>query len=273
MNDSLMGTSINEIGRDIQKLSRDVKQLERRINSIGTSTDTEHFRSQLRDDIHATTSLVKHLLSSIQDLKSQEEAKGGKVSIKLERAEKQFIEQYTKFQQLVSSAKNAFERTNVFKADRVPQNNAMPSKGYDLGHINMDDMDNVDQYENHPNIAREEQESAALQTSQAFIPQFDNHLAELEDREQAVHQMVEDLTELNSMYKDLHCLVDEQGSQIEVLSSNVQNAKEDVKQGVVHLDKAAEHQKKSRKKMCILLLIVLIVALVLTIVIYYGTRS
>ena len=221
-----MGTSIKDISRDIQKLSRDNKKLERHLNNIGKSSDTEEFRLNLKDEIHETTTLVKSLLSSIQDLKSVDN------SNKLQRLEKQFLEQYTKLSTTTKSIKNKMEsikpnsknnnnRSSVNKVNKFgPRDNAyndndnnpflhssQHTQGYDLGAVN---MDNMEQYENHPDIPAEEEEQA-LDQKQSFIPQFDGHLQEMEQREEAIHQMVDDLQELNSMYKDLHGLVNEQG--------------------------------------------------------------
>jgi len=287
MNETLMGTSIKDVGRNIQQLSRDNKKLERYLNSIGTSSDTEQFRLKLKDEIHETTTLVKSLLSNIQDLKSVDN------SNKLQRLEKQFLEQYTKLSQVTKTIKNRLESTkpssstngnnNTHSLNKVKfgassgsqqqQNNPFLSQqnngAYDLEHVN---LDNMEHYENHPDMPPEEEEQA-LSTKQSFIPQFDAHLDELENREEAIHQMVDDLTELNSMYKDLHGLVNEQGENIEVLASNVVDAKEQVASGVVHLDKAASHQRKYRKKMCIILMIVLVMAVCLTLAIYYTTSS
>jgi len=278
MNDALIGTSLKDVGRDIQQLTRENKKLERKLNTMGTPSDTDSFRMELRDDIHQTTALVKHLLSCIQDLKSQEP--DNNVSMKLQRAEKQFLDQYTKLSNLTKRIKLGLEssqpshgkssslQSSTSTANRNTRGNvAAHSGGYDLAHI---DMDHMEHFENHPDIPMEEEEEGALKQSQAFIPQFDGHLQELEQREEAIHQMADDLTELNSMYKDLHGLVNEQGEQIEVLASNVESAKEDVKSGVVHLDAAAGHQRRYRKKMCIMLMIVLVMALVLTLAIYYG---
>merc|ERR1712083_1039427 len=104
------------------------------------------------------------------------------------------------------------------------------NKGYDLSNVQMDDQ-NLIQYENHPSTPPEEEEPATRQ-SQAFIPQFDNHLAEMEQREVAIHQMADDLQDLHEMHKDLHMLVNEQGENIEVLASNVEAAKDDIESGV-----------------------------------------
>ena len=223
MNETLMGTSIKDVGRSIQKLIRDNKKLERYLNNIGTSSDTEQFRLKVKDEIHETTHLVKSLLSNIQDLKSVDN------SNKLQRLERQFLEQYTILSNVTKTIKNRLESTrpnynnltkvqfggtghdndntdtNPFLSDQGNIN----SGGYDLEHVNLDEMENI-QYENHPEMPAEEEEQG-LDQKQSFIPQFDDHLEELENREEAIHQMVEDLTELNSMYKDLHGLVNEQG--------------------------------------------------------------
>ena len=218
MNETLMGTSIKDVGRNIQQLSRDNKKLERYINSIGTSSDTEQFRIKVKDEIHETTTLVKSLKSNIEDLKSVDN------SNKLQRLEKQFLEHYTKLSQIVQTIKNRLESTKSSSANKNNLNkvkfgassnndtnpflsNTNMTGGYDLEHV---DPDNMEQYENHPDMPAEEEEQA-LSQKQSFIPQFDAHLDELEDREEAIHQMVDDLSELNSMYKDLHGLVNEQG--------------------------------------------------------------
>eukprot|EP01084_Bolivina_argentea_P248898 416439_1 len=261
MNETLIGSSIKDIGKNIQKLSRENKKLARYLKSIGTTSDTAEFRNNLRTEIHATTALVKSLLSSIQDLKQSEDSHN--TSIKLQRLEQQFLDKYTKLSSLTKSIKTKLESTQPYqpnnKTNKIETNPFLSNQseigGYDLSHVKMNN-ESIE-YENHPPIPKEEQE-ISLQQSQAFIPQFDSHLDELENREEAIHQMVDDLTELNSMYKDLHGLVYEQGEQIEVLSSNVEHAKDEVKSGVVHLDKAASHQRKYRKKMCIILMIIYI---------------
>ena len=208
MNENLMGTSIKDIGRNIQKLSRDNKKLDRYLKNIGTSSDTEQFRINLRSEIHETTSVVKQLLSSIQDLKSQDSMD---TSIKLQRLEQNFLSEYTKLSNSTKSIKYKLESTQPHQTQRrkSSSNPSISQKGgYDLSNIHMNDMGV--EYENHPAIPPEEDEPPMSQ-SQAFIPQFDGHLNELENREEAIHQMVDDLSELNSMYKDLHCLVNEQG--------------------------------------------------------------
>eukprot|EP01083_Nonionella_stella_P098086 275732_1 len=275
MEETLMGSSMREIGRNVQKLQRENKKLERYLKNIGTSSDTEEFRNNLRTEIHSMTALVKSLLSSIQDLKSQD---SHHTSIKIQRLEQQFLDQYTTLSSLTKSIKSKLELHTPFQTRSSQSNNSMTNPfisdvsktgGYDLANVSINNE--TIEYENHPNMPPEEHEQP-VQT-QAFIPQFDAHLDELEDREEAIHQMADDLTVLNSMYQDLHGLVNEQGEQIEVLSSNVEHAKDDVQSGAVHLDKAASHQRKYRKKMCIMLLILLIMGAVLTGVIYFTSDS
>jgi len=264
MNDTLLGSSMQQVGSNVQKLSKDIRKLEGYLNTIGSPSDTEEYRIKIRNDVHRTTALVKSLLSSIQDLKSQDSNSG---SIKLQRLEQQFLDQYSKLSTVTKSIKSRLESNAPRRHEPGSFN---PQKGaYDLSSVQMDD-ENLIQYENHPPM-RQEEEEPAMRQSQTFIPQFDAHLDELEQREEAIHQMADDLQDLHEMHQDLHQLVNEQGENIEVLASNVEAAKDDVMSGVVHLDSAARHQKKYRKKMCIILMILLVMAVVLTLAIYFTT--
>lgn len=264
MNDTLLGSSMQEVGSNVQRLSGDIRKLEGYLNTIGTPSDTEEYRIKIRKDVHRTTALVKSLLSSIQDLKSQDSNSG---SIKLQRLEQQFLGQYSKLSQVTKSIKSKLESSSPVRND--PGSESPKKGGYDLSNVQMDEQ-NLIQYENHPPL-REEEEEPSMRQSQTFIPQFDAHLDEMEQREEAIHQMADDLQDLHEMHQDLHQLVNEQGEHIEVLASNVEAAKEDVLGGVVHLDSAARKQKKYRKKMCIILMILLVMAVVLTLAIYFTS--
>lgn len=202
MNDTLLGSTIQDIGRDIQKLSRDIRKLEGYLNTIGSPSDTEEYRMNIRNEVHRTTALVKQLLSSIQDMKSQDSN-----SIKLQRMEQQFLEQYRKLKSITTSIKNRLDATSP---QRVEPGSFHKKGGYDLSNVQMDDQ-NLIQYENHPSIPAEEMESTSTRQSQSFVPQFDSHLEELEQREEAIHKMADDLQELHEMHQDLHHLVNEQG--------------------------------------------------------------
>eukprot|EP01083_Nonionella_stella_P098087 275733_1 len=246
MEETLMGSSMKEIGRNVQKLQRENKKLERYLKNIGTSSDTEEFRNNLRTEIHSMTALVKSLLSSIQDLKSQDSTHS---SLKIQRLEQQFLAQYTTLSSLTKSIKTKLESNKPFQTrcshSHDSMNNPFASDvsktgGYDLANVSINNE--TIEYENHAMMPPEEQEQPVQQ--QAFIPQFDAHLEELEDREEAIHQMADDLTVLNSMYQDLHGLVNEQGEQIEVLSSNVEHAKDNVQSGAIHLDKASSSKNE-----------------------------
>ena len=206
MNDTLLGSSgaMQEIGSNVQRLSRDIRKLEGYLNTIGSPSDTEEYRINIRKEVHRTTALVKQLLSSIQELKSQDSNSG---SIKLQRLEQQFLSQYSKLSTVTKSIKHRLETTSPKRSE--PGSFSQKKGGYDLSNVRMDDQ-NLIQYENHPSIPAEEEEPTTRQ-SQAFIPQFDDHLEEMEQREEAIHQMADDLQDLHEMHQDLHMLVNEQG--------------------------------------------------------------
>ena len=71
--------------------------------------------------------------------------------------------------------------------------------------------------------------------------------------------------QLNSMMRDLSQMVSEQGEYVDVIERNTTRAAENTKQGVIHLNKAAAHQRATSKRCCTFFGIVLAVAVLIVI--------
>ncbi len=57
-------------------------------------------------------------------------------------------------------------------------------------------------------------------------------------------------------------LVIDQGTILDRIDYNMENAVENVKQGIVHLEKAEENQKNAMSVKCIILLVLLIIIMI-----------
>jgi syntaxin 16 len=91
----------------------------------------------------------------------------------------------------------------------------------------------------------------------------------LEDVEQLVNERDEEITkiaksieELASIFKELAVLVIDQGTILDRIDYNMENAVEHAKEGIKHLEKAEENQKNAMSVKCIILLVVLIAIMV-----------
>jgi syntaxin 16 len=76
------------------------------------------------------------------------------------------------------------------------------------------------------------------------------------EREQGIDEILQAITELSEMFRDLNQMVIEQGTVLDRIDYNLEQAEKHTGGAVKELDKASEYQRKARMKMCILLLIV-----------------
>lgn len=93
-----------------------------------------------------------------------------------------------------------------------------------------------------------------------------DQMAQLRVAENRVDQRGKDLQrvyrsiiELNEMVKDLSLLIIDQGTILDRIDYNIENAATSVERGVVELQQASNSQRAARSKLCIIILIVLII--------------
>ena len=78
-----------------------------------------------------------------------------------------------------------------------------------------------------------------------------------DEREKAIHQVAESVGELAEIFKEIQVLVIDQGTILDRIDYNIEQAADRVGNAVVELNKANEHQKKSRTMLCIYVLLLL----------------
>jgi SNARE domain len=81
----------------------------------------------------------------------------------------------------------------------------------------------------------------------------------VEERDEEIRRVVETITELAQIMRDLSTLVVEQGSMLDRIDANVGTAAAKVEEGVRELVRAERTQRGGRAMMCILFLIAMIV--------------
>lgn len=89
----------------------------------------------------------------------------------------------------------------------------------------------------------------------------------VQQREREVAQIVRSIAELNEIFKDLAHMVSDQGTVLDRIDYNIENAQTQVHEGLGQLQKAEGHQKKNRKMMCIFILAVVTTVLIIVLII------
>jgi syntaxin 16 len=77
-------------------------------------------------------------------------------------------------------------------------------------------------------------------------------------RNEEIVKIAKSIEELAQIFRELAVLVIDQGTILDRIDYNMENAVSNVKEGVEQLTKAEEHQKNSMSVKCIILLVILI---------------
>ncbi|KAK5933773.1 hypothetical protein CgunFtcFv8_014228 [Champsocephalus gunnari] len=80
----------------------------------------------------------------------------------------------------------------------------------------------------------------------------------VEEREREIRQIVQSISDLNEIFRDLAGMVVEQGTVLDRIDFNVEQACVKTEEGVKQLQKAEQYQKKNRKMLVILILFVIV---------------
>jgi len=79
-------------------------------------------------------------------------------------------------------------------------------------------------------------------------------------------QVAENVTELAEIFKEIQVLVIDQGTVLDRIDYNIEQAADKVGMAVTELNKANEYQKRSRTMLCIYLLLLLCGAMVIILI-------
>ncbi|GAB5569062.1 syntaxin-16 isoform X2 [Prionailurus iriomotensis] len=88
----------------------------------------------------------------------------------------------------------------------------------------------------------------------------------VEEREREIRQIVQSISDLNEIFRDLGAMIVEQGTVLDRIDYNVEQSCIKTKDGLKQLHKAEQYQKKNRKMLVILILFVVIIVLVVVLI-------
>nr|SVE70596.1 EOG090X0AQP [Daphnia similis] len=92
----------------------------------------------------------------------------------------------------------------------------------------------------------------------------------VEQREKEIQNVVRSIYELNSIFKEISHMVADQGTVLDRIDYNIEHTQAKVHDGLVHLQKADNYQKKNRKMVCI---VALVSAIIILIIILIAVKS
>ncbi|XP_053309422.1 syntaxin-16 isoform X2 [Spea bombifrons] len=92
----------------------------------------------------------------------------------------------------------------------------------------------------------------------------------VEEREREIRQVVQSISDLNEIFRELAGMVVEQGTVLDRIDYNVEQSCIKTEEGLKQLQKAEQYQKKNRKMLAILILFVVLLVLIVVLI---GVKS
>lgn len=120
--------------------------------------------------------------------------------------------------------------------------------------------------------AQQQQQQQQLQEQPRLANQNEVDFQEtlIIERESEIRNIEQSVGELNELFRDVAHIVTEQGSQLDIISDNVQNVGQSTQGANVELRSASRYQKNARNKMCCLLVILAVILVIIVLAATLG---
>lgn len=233
------------ISRNIQKISHNVLQIKNMVQNIDTPLDSEELRHRMSILQGETSRLTKDTNTALKEISkptaAADDKEQEKLKIKIRLLRENFHEVLKDYNDIQKTSKRK-QRQTIRKKLR----------------------DSVTQGE-ESSVAQEDVMSGKM--LQVEIVQGEVDIELVKEREEALHQLEQDILDINVIFKDLAIMVHDQGEDIDIIEENVDSAVPNVEEGVKHLQKAVDYQSSARRKKIFLVIILAAVLVVITVII------
>jgi syntaxin 7 len=242
------------VASGIFQINTAVSTFQRLVNTLGTPKDTPELREKLHKTRLHIGQLVKDTSAKLKQASEADHNVNVSQSKKIADAKlaKDFqavLKEFQKAQRLAAERETAY-------TPFVPQ--AVLPSSYTASEL---DISSDKSQEQHALLVESRRQEVLL---------LDNELAFneaiIDEREQGIHEIQQQIGEVNEIFKDLAVLVHEQGTMIDDIGSHIESSHAATAQGKAQLVKAAKTQRSNSSLVCLLLVIFGIVLLIVIIV-------
>lgn len=254
--DSQTSLIVKKASNLLTDFANGVNGLERVINLLGTKRDSTELRDSIEKDkirelneyrqqLEHLTNDISHLITNNKDSTGADKFSEEKLRTEFESINKNFNYLKRQFNE---------RRDSIILANRINESEL-----------------NSNPDETTPLIAGEQQQQQQQQQQQTYGIQqqeLDLHALLAEEREADIKRIHGGVEEINTIYKHLGQLVQQQGNNVDTVENNLSNFESNAQSGAQELVKADNYQRSKGKWTCILLIILVIIVLIAVLAIF-----
>jgi len=242
-------TYTNDLSDKLFSLTSNISRLSSQIALLGTKRETDRVRERVQDLLSETGDGFKEIgeglrkVAAWHDLGASQKYTQGKLN-------QEFKASLTEFQAL---QRQALEKQRA---------SATAAKAA----LDQDDAGGATTVEGRDTqrLLQEQQPRLADQTDVDFQESL------IVERESEIRNIEQSVGELNELFRDVAHMVHEQGGQLDIVSENVVQTRDDTQNADQQLRTASRHQKSARGKACCLLIILVVVLTVIILAAVLG---
>lgn len=228
-------------------LTSNISRLSNQIALLGTRRDTERVRERIHDLLGETRDGFKDAGERIKKVQAWEDVTPAQ-KWKQQKLSSEFKASLEEFQSVQRRALEK-QRTSAAAA-RAALGESAPATS-----------------------PQEEQGLQQLQVQEARLAsqdEVDFQDALIIERETEIRNIEQSVGELNELFRDVAHIVREQGTQLDLVSENVERTRDDTRGADRELRSASRYQKNARSKACCLLLVLAIVLVIIVLAVVLG---
>ncbi|KAH3674662.1 hypothetical protein WICPIJ_009511 [Wickerhamomyces pijperi] len=242
---------ISKTSISLSDFAQGVESLERLINQIGTRHDSSELRENVKGvqlpKLKEFKTKLDHLLNDMSALNIPAQHQ-----FKVEKLNKEFQNILRKY----SALKRTFnERTNSILVNDTYKHNE----------------ESLRSTESTPLISSDSQLQQQQQQQQQLYTisqqELDVHTLLTEQRASDISRIHDGVQEVNTVYKQLGNLVQQQGTQVDTIENNLGNFRVQAKGASEELRKAEDYQKRKGKWTCFILMVLAIFSLIVVLMV------
>uniref|UniRef100_A0A0K0F8N4 t-SNARE coiled-coil homology domain-containing protein n=1 Tax=Strongyloides venezuelensis TaxID=75913 RepID=A0A0K0F8N4_STRVS len=228
---------------NIQKIEHNVHLLNQVVEKIGTPADTTINESELNELIQRSNALSKSTNNMMKNLVSL--SNGNHI---LKQKREILMDSLMSTLNLLQDAQR---KAAVKEKGKINE--------YELGNVNQITTDSSDFNPFSPQQMSHEQ-----------MQQKQQQIEEIRQRQLALQQLEEDISDVNQIFKDLAKLVHEQGDMVDSIEDNIDSAQIYVEQGSANVQQALHYQQKARQKQLLLFIFFAVLIFIILLTVWFS---